>query len=146
MLVPISRIFCGVSPVSVVSAWALHDRLDDPVRLAHAVQHAGLEYSLHERHHEQLVALDSLQVRAEAEAVAQPPELQCPVAVDEMLARPTVFRWSYDVGAIAVGRQTSTPPSALMTLTNPVKFSSTKSSILMCVVCSIVFHRQPGPP
>src|SRR5579863_4705562 len=56
-------------------------------------------------------------------------------------------RCSLECGSlIANGRQILTPPRSLMTDSNPVKFSSMKWSSRMCVVCSIVFHRHPGPP
>ena len=46
----------------------------------------------------------------------------------------------------ASGRQTLTPPRLLMTFSKPAKVSSRKSLMRMCAVCSMVFHRQPGPP
>src|SRR5258706_1102662 len=54
----------------------LGDVIDDWRGLGDAVQDAGLEYLLHQADHQQLVALDALQVRAEAEVFSQPPELE----------------------------------------------------------------------
>ncbi len=50
------------------------------------------------------------------------------------------------VGWIAVGKQTGTPPMALITLMKPVKLSWIKLSRWMRVACSMVFHRQLAPP
>src|SRR5258708_3630182 len=62
----------------------LGDAVDDRPRLGEAVQDAGLQYLLHQADHQQLVALDPLQVRAEAKAFSQPPELQRPVALENV--------------------------------------------------------------
>ena len=97
------------------------------------------------RDHQQLVALDPLQVRAEPEVLAQPPELQRPLALNEVLSGLQLEVVIPDVGWIAWGTQTSTPPSALMTLMNPVKFSWTKSSIWMFVCVLERVPQAAGP-